>query len=53
MLNFLQLSYGSIIRSHTLEIKKKLDETDRPNRSGCQYVYRILSLIHFLKGNYN
>src|SRR5690606_39201662 len=24
--NFLQLSYGSIIRSHTLEIKKKLDE---------------------------
>ena len=27
--NFLQLSYGSIIRSHTLEIKKKLDESDR------------------------
>ena len=27
--NFLQLSYGSIIRSHTLEIKKKLDETDQ------------------------
>ncbi|MCL4115051.1 UNVERIFIED_CONTAM: hypothetical protein GTU68_021422 [Idotea baltica] len=26
--NFLQLSYGSIIRSHTLEIRKKLDETD-------------------------
>ncbi|MDO1502382.1 excinuclease ABC subunit UvrC [Winogradskyella maritima] len=26
--NFLQLSYGSIIRSHTLELKKKLDETD-------------------------
>ena len=26
--NFLQLSHGSIIRSHTLEIKKKLDETD-------------------------
>jgi len=26
--NFLQLSYGSIIRSHTLEIKKRLDETD-------------------------
>ncbi|MDO5978604.1 excinuclease ABC subunit UvrC [Flavivirga spongiicola] len=26
--NFLQLSYGSIIRSHTLEVKKKLDETD-------------------------
>ena len=26
--NFLQVSYGSIIRSHTLEIKKKLDETD-------------------------
>ncbi len=25
--NFLQLSYGSIIRSHTMEIKKKLDET--------------------------
>jgi len=26
--NFLQLSFGAIIRSHTLEIKKKLDETD-------------------------
>ena len=26
--NFIQLSHGSIIRSHTLEIKKKLDETD-------------------------
>src|SRR5690606_7467198 len=26
--NFLQLSYGSIIRSHTLEIKKKMDESD-------------------------
>ncbi|MFD1062382.1 excinuclease ABC subunit UvrC [Winogradskyella litorisediminis] len=28
-INFLQLSYGSIIRSHTLEIKKKLEETDK------------------------
>jgi len=27
-INFLQISYGSIIRSHTMEIKKKLDETD-------------------------
>jgi excinuclease ABC subunit C len=27
--NFLQLSHGSIIRSHTLEIKKKLDENDK------------------------
>ena len=26
--NFLQISHGSIIRSHTLEIKKKLDEPD-------------------------
>jgi excinuclease ABC subunit C len=26
--NFLQISHGSIIRSHTMEIKKKLDETD-------------------------
>jgi excinuclease ABC subunit C len=26
--NFLQLSHGSIVRSHTLEIKKKLNETD-------------------------
>ncbi|RRQ50270.1 excinuclease ABC subunit UvrC [Maribacter algicola] len=26
--NFLQLSHGSIIRSHTMEIKKKLDESD-------------------------
>ncbi|MFT5079122.1 MAG: excinuclease ABC subunit C [Planctomycetota bacterium] len=26
--NYLQVSYGAIIRSHTLEIKKKLDETD-------------------------
>ncbi|MCT4628939.1 excinuclease ABC subunit UvrC, partial [Winogradskyella sp.] len=28
-INFLQISYGSIIRSHTLEIKKKLQETDK------------------------
>ncbi len=27
-INFLQLSHGSIIRSHTMEIKKKLDERD-------------------------
>ena len=27
-INFLQLAHGSIIRSHTLEIKKKLDEPD-------------------------
>ena len=27
--NFLQISYGSIIRSHTLELKKKLQETDK------------------------
>ncbi|MER3375605.1 MAG: excinuclease ABC subunit UvrC [Allomuricauda sp.] len=27
-INFLQLSHGSIVRSHTMEIKKKLDETD-------------------------
>ncbi|NRD19077.1 excinuclease ABC subunit UvrC [Winogradskyella eckloniae] len=26
--NFLQISYGSIIRSHTLELKKKLQESD-------------------------
>ncbi|MCL4135060.1 UNVERIFIED_CONTAM: hypothetical protein GTU68_016850 [Idotea baltica] len=26
--NFLQLSHGSIVRSHTMEIKKKLDESD-------------------------
>lgn len=26
--NFLQISYGSIIRSHTLELKKKLEEND-------------------------
>lgn len=26
--NFLQLSHGAIIRSHTMEIKKKLEETD-------------------------
>lgn len=26
--NYLQISYGSIIRSHTLEMKKKLDESD-------------------------
>lgn len=26
--NFLQIAFGNIIRSHTLEIKKKLDETD-------------------------
>lgn len=28
-INFLQLSHGAIIRSHTMEIKKKLDETDK------------------------
>ncbi|TYB76010.1 excinuclease ABC subunit UvrC [Bizionia gelidisalsuginis] len=28
-INFLQISYGSITRSHTLEIKKKLDEADK------------------------
>ena len=27
--NFLQISYGAIVRSHTLEIKKRLDETDK------------------------
>lgn len=27
--NFLQVSYGAIIRAHTIELKKKLDETDR------------------------
>jgi excinuclease ABC subunit C len=27
--NFLQISHGSVIRSHTMEIKKKLDETDQ------------------------
>ncbi len=26
--NFLQIAYGSIIHSHTMELKKKLDETD-------------------------
>src|SRR5690606_29908665 len=26
--NFLQISYGAVIRSHTMEIKKKLEETD-------------------------
>ena len=26
--NFLQIAHGAIIRSHTLEMKKKLDETD-------------------------
>jgi len=28
-INFLQISFGSIIRSHTLELKKKLEETDK------------------------
>ncbi len=27
--NYLQLAHGSIIRSHTIEIKKKLDESDQ------------------------
>lgn len=27
--NFLQISHGAIIRSHTIEMKKKLEETDR------------------------
>jgi excinuclease ABC subunit C len=28
-INFLQVGHGAVIRSHTLEIKKKLDETDK------------------------
>ncbi len=28
-INFLQISHGAIIRSHTIEIKKKLDESDQ------------------------
>ncbi|HET8839766.1 MAG TPA: excinuclease ABC subunit UvrC [Flavobacteriaceae bacterium] len=28
-INFLQLSHGSVIRSHTMELKKKLEETDK------------------------
>lgn len=28
-INFLQISHGAIIRSHTMEIKKKLNETDK------------------------
>ena len=27
--NFLQVAYGAIVRAHTIEIKKKLEETDR------------------------
>lgn len=27
--NFLQIAHGAIIRSHTLELKKRLDETDK------------------------
>ena len=27
--NYLQISYGAVIRSFTLEIKKRLEETDR------------------------
>ena len=27
-INYIQVSFGAIVRSHTLEIKKKLDETD-------------------------
>ncbi len=27
--NFLQIGHGAIIRSHTIELKKKLDETDK------------------------
>ncbi len=27
--NFLQIAHGAIIRSHTMELKKKLDETDQ------------------------
>lgn len=27
-INFMQISHGSVVRSHTLELKKKLDETD-------------------------
>lgn len=27
--NFIQVAYGAIVRAHTIEIKKKLEETDR------------------------
>lgn len=27
--NFLQISFGSVVRSHTMEIKKRLEESDR------------------------
>src|SRR5699024_947440 len=27
--NFMQISHGAVIRSHTIEMKKKLDETDK------------------------
>src|SRR5690606_2375239 len=27
-INFLQIAHGAVVRSHTLELKKKLDETD-------------------------
>ena len=27
--NFFQVAFGSIIRSHTIEIRKKLEETDK------------------------
>ncbi|HEY0047003.1 MAG TPA: excinuclease ABC subunit UvrC [Flavobacterium sp.] len=27
-INFMQISHGSVVRSHTLELKKKLEETD-------------------------
>lgn len=27
--NFLQISHGAIVRSHTMELKKKMDETDQ------------------------
>ena len=28
-MNFLQVAFGSIVRSHTIELKKKLDESDK------------------------
>jgi excinuclease ABC subunit C len=28
-INFLQISHGAIVRSHTMELKKKLEETDK------------------------
>ena len=50
--NYIQVSFGSIVRSHTLEIKKKLDEPD--NELQDRWIISELNpLISDVDGHYS